>query len=174
MNNQTETCPACKGNSLVHNVKDGTLQRCPLCDGDGEVPKKYNRRPYDFSFPACIVPKNGQNSVSIQAPGDFDFEWWDNVAVATSSSVYVLLEINDVRFMNSLQPGNGNGIPLDNWAGTAQLPYSRRFPFVISARDQATLYFTDFSGFTNTVTVTLKGHQLIPAKTKSQSTAQSS
>ena len=166
---QMQNCPACKGKAVVPNFKDGSAQACPVCDGEGQVPVKYNRRPYDFAFPSVAVPTAAPSSasVSIQLPGDYDFEWWDTVAQVTPAAeapgLLVLLEINDVRFMNSLQPGNQNGIPINNWAGTAQLPYSRRFPSRLVKRDQATLYLLNNSGTNITaLSVVLRGFQLIP------------
>ena len=162
INTATQTCPACKGRAVVPHFHTGNPVGCPVCDATGVVPMKYNRRPYDFAFPLQTIAGNAQANPSIQLPGDYDFEWWDTVATYTSASLLVLLEINDIRFMNSLQPGNGNGIPIANWAGTAQLPYSRRFPSRLVKRDQATVYLTDQSGQTNIVSIVLKGFQLIP------------
>jgi hypothetical protein len=158
----TQHCPACHGRGVVPHFRDGSPATCPVCEGHGQVPMKYNRRPYDFAFPTQTITGNGTATPSIQLPGDYDFEWWDTVATYTSSSLLVLLEINDIRFMNSLQPGNQNGIPIANWAGTAQLPYSRRFPSRLVKRDTATLYMLDQSGQTNYVSVVLRGFQLIP------------
>jgi len=135
------------------------------------VPMKYNRRPYDFAFPSTVVAASSTASPSIQLPGDYDFEWWDTVASRTSPALLVLLEINDIRFMNSLQPGNANGIPIDNWAGTAQLPYARRFPARLTKRDQATVYLLDQSGAPNTVSIVLRGFQLIPVTEKGTKSA---
>ncbi len=165
-NTQTQLCNACKGRGIVPSFRDGSPAACPVCEGQGEVPMKYNRRPYDFAFPSTVVPGSGSAAPSIQLPGDYDFEWWDTVATYTSAALLVLLEINDIRFMNSLQPGNSNGIPIANWAGTAQLPYARRFPARLVKRDQATVYLLDQSGQNNTVSIVLRGFQLIPVTDK--------
>jgi hypothetical protein len=140
---------------------------------------KYNRRPYDFAFPSQAVPHTAPGntaSPSIQLPGDYDFEWWDTVAqvlpAASATGLLVLLEINDVRFMNSLQPGNQNGIPILNWAGTAELPYSRRFPSRLVKRDQATVYMVNQSAADITaVSIVLRGFQLIPVTEKASANA---
>lgn len=169
-NTEMQSCPACKGRAIVPHFRDGSPVTCPVCGGDGVVPMKYNRRPYDFAFPPKAIAHTAPGNtlpISIQLPGDYDFEWWDTVAqvlpTASATGVLVLLEINDVRFMNSLQPGNQNGIPLLNWAGTAQLPYSRRFPSRLVKRDQATVYVVNQSADDITsLSIVLKGFQLIP------------
>ncbi len=168
-NTELQSCPACKGRGIVPHFRDGSPQTCPVCSGDGAVPMKYNRRPYDFAFPTQAITHTAPNtaSISIQLPGDYDFEWWDTVGqvlpAAAAPGLLVLLEINDVRFMNSLQPGNQNGIPILNWAGTAELPYSRRFPSRLVRRDQATVYLLNQSADDITgVSIVLRGFQLIP------------
>jgi hypothetical protein len=128
------------------------------------VQKKYQRRPYDVMFPDTVVAASGQASQSIKIVSDYDFEWWDTVFTATSSNAKVRMEVNSVSFMNSVTPGNQNGVQLANWGGTAQLPYARRFPWVLHQGDQATLYFTDLSGNQNTIETVLRGFQLIPAE----------
>ena len=165
MNATTQTCPVCQGHGVVHNPKSGDTISCPRCDGEGEVQKKFHRRLYDFIFPRTVVTANAvRQAVSVQVPKDYDFEWWDTVADRTSPLLQVSLEINAVTFMNTNTPGNTNGIDIDNWAGTAQLPYARRFPFVLSEGDQAVLYLTDLSGSNNTTQVVFRGFQLIPVK----------
>jgi hypothetical protein len=165
MNGTTQTCPACHGQGVVTNVKTGDHLQCPRCDGDGEIQKKFHRRLYDFIFPrTIIIASTIRQAISVQVPKDYDFEWWDTVADYTSALLQLSMEINAVSFMNTNVPGNTNGIDIANWAGTAQLPYARRFPFVLSKGDQAVLYCTDLSGFNNTVQVVFRGFQLIPVQ----------
>jgi hypothetical protein len=165
MNGTTQPCPACQGQGVVHNAKTGEPLACPRCDGDGEVQKKFHRRLYDFIFPRTKILANAvRQAISIQVPKDHDFEWWDTVANYTDARLQISLEINAVTFMNTNTPGNTNGIDIANWAGTAQLPYARRFPFVLSKGDQAVLYCTDYSTADNTVQVVFRGFQLIPVQ----------
>lgn len=165
MNVATETCPTCKGTGALANAHSGSPEACPRCGGEGELEKKFNRVPYWFVFPrTTIALANGTAQVSIQTPKDFDFEWWD--IVSNSTGAYdVKLEINAATLMNAGQSGNASGIANVNWAGTAQLPSSRRLPYILPKGTQVVLYFTDTSGaINNAIQVSFNGFLLEPRK----------
>jgi len=147
----------------VPNTQNGAQQTCPVCEGSGETEPKVKRDPYDFIFPRqVILLANGQNAVGIQTPAQFDFEWWDTVAVYTGTCD-VKLEVGADTLMNTNAPGgaNVNGLDIRNWAGTAQLPYSRRYPWILPKATQLLLTLTDTSGnVNNTIQVVLRGFQL--------------
>lgn len=122
---------------------------------------QYDRIPYDFKFPRQVIAANKQSAVAIQTPANFDFEWWDTVAIYTASAD-VKVEVGSSNLMNTNAPGgaNVNGIDIRNWAGTAQLPYARRYPWVLPRATQCLLTITDTSGAQNTVEIVLRGFQL--------------
>ncbi len=122
---------------------------------------QYDRVPYDFKFPRQVIAANGQVSVPIQTPASFDFEWWDTVGIYTGSAD-VKLEVGSDTLMNTNAPGgsNFNGIDIRNWVGSAQLPYSRRYPWVLPRATQCLLTITDTSGAQNTVEIVLRGFML--------------
>jgi hypothetical protein len=151
----------------VANAQDGSHQTCPVCEGSGETEPKVNRSPYDFIFPRQVIAAAlGQVSIGIQSPAAFDFEWWDTVAVYTSNATGasdVKLEVGSETLMNTNAPGgaNVNGVDIRNWAGTAQLPYSRRYPWLLPKSTQLLLTLTDTTNaVNNTIQVVLRGFAL--------------
>jgi len=160
-----KTCPACQGRGAVANLKDGSQQVCPVCDGSGQVNPKYKRTWYDLVFPKTTVAASAvRTPISFQIPSDYDIEIWDIVATRTSDELLVILQVNSQVMMNTVTPGNENGVYIDNWAGTAQLPASRRFPFYLPKNSLMSLFATDLSGSPNTLQVSLRGFQLLPAE----------
>jgi hypothetical protein len=145
----------------VPNAQSGSSETCPVCEGSGETEPKVRRWPYDFVVPRQVIGAGLQVSVGIQTPAQFDLEWWDTVAVYTGP-LDVVLEVNSDTLMNRNAPGSGNinGIDIRLWAGTAQLPYSRRFPWILPKQTQLLFTLTDTSGAQNTVQIALKGFQL--------------
>ena len=98
-------CPACRGMGAVPNTQTGSQQTCPVCEGSGETEPKVKRDPYDFIFPRQVIAAAlGQVAVGIQTPAQFDFEWWDTVAVY-SGTCDVKLEVGADTLMNTNAPG---------------------------------------------------------------------
>jgi hypothetical protein len=144
-------------------VQNGSASLCPVCDGEGQVAQKFNRSPYDFVMPKTAITANiVRQAIAVKITTDYDIEWWDTVADYTSPLLQIIMELDSRSFMNTVTPGNTNGIDIVNWAGTAQLPYARRFPFVLTRGSQLVLYVTELSGSTNTLQVVFRGFQLMP------------
>jgi len=163
MNMPTKPCPACGGRGAVQNVKDGSHALCPVCDGDGQVAQRFSRQPYDFVMPKTAITASAvRQAIPVKITTDYDIEWWDTVATYTNSALQVIMEVDSKSYMNTVTPGNTNGIDILNWAGTAQLPYARRFPWILNRGAQVVIYATDLSGATNTLQVVFRGFQLIP------------
>jgi hypothetical protein len=166
--NQTtpsKTCPACQGKGALNNA-NGQAQMCPVCEGEGKVSQRFKRTWYDLVFPKTVVVGNAvQQVLSFIIPSDYDIEIWDIVATYTDPRLQIILQVNSLVMMNTVTPGNSNGVDILNWAGTAQLPASRRFPFYFPKHSLVALKATDLSGSDNTLQVSLRGFQLIPADT---------
>ncbi len=163
MAEQAMICPACKGGRLIGNpAAGGAMQVCPLCNGSGNVLQQPFRVPFDYVV-GGVVPALGQLTPSLQIQQDADFEWVWTVVTRTAAGLTV--QVEDAATGRRLMSAAVN---VDNFAGTAQLPFPLVEPYIVARSSNLNWIFTDTSGAPNTVQLVLKGYKLFPQQAPEQ------
>jgi hypothetical protein len=123
------------------------------------------RVPFEYVVNA-VVPLNGNVPVSLQIQQDADFEWVFRIASRTDPRLTVDVSDGATGRKYTLAPVN-----IDNFAGSAQLPFPLVEPFIIARATSITFTFTDSSGAQNTVQLVLSGYKLFPQGNPAQGSA---
>jgi hypothetical protein len=111
----------------------------------------------------AIVPAGGNLSQSLQIQQDADFEWVFRIASRTDPRVTV-----DVSDGATGRKFNSAPVNIDNYAGTAQLPFPLVEPPIIARSSSINFTFVDSSGAQNTVQLVLSGYKLFPQANPAQ------
>ncbi len=115
------------------------------------------RIPFDYVINA-VVPANSTGfPVSLQIQQDADFEWVFTVGTRTSPLADV--DIKDGATGRSL---NSAPVNVDNFMGTAQLPFPLVEPYIIARSTAINFTFRDTSAAQNTIQLVLRGYKLFP------------
>ena len=123
------------------------------------------RVPFEYVVNA-VVGANASVSVSLQVQQDSDFEWVFRIASRTDPRLTVLVEDGATgRKLTSV------AVNIDNFAGTAQLPFPLVEPFILARATSVNFTFTDSSGAPNTVQLVLSGYKLFPQENPAQGAA---
>lgn len=121
------------------------------------------RIPFDYVINA-IVPANSQGfAVSLQVQQDADFEWIFTVGTRTDPRADVA--ISDGATGRSLTSAPVN---VDNFFGTAQLPFPLVEPYIIARSTAINFSFRDTSAAQNTIQLVLRGYKLFPQQNPAQ------
>jgi len=121
------------------------------------------RIPFDYVINA-IVPANSTGfAVSLQVQQDADFEWVFTVGTRTSPLADV--DIKDGATGRSL---NSAPVNVDNFFGTAQLPFPLVEPYIIARSTAINFSFRDTSAAQNTIQLVLRGYKLFPQTNPAQ------
>lgn len=115
------------------------------------------RIPFDYVVNA-VVPLNSTGfQVSLQIQQDADFEIVFIVGTRTDARADVTMQDGATgrSFMNA--PVN-----VDNFFGTAQLPFPLVEPYIIARSTSVNFTFRDTSGAQNTIQLVLRGYKLFP------------
>lgn len=123
------------------------------------------RVPFEYVVNA-VVPANGNVPVSLQIQQDADFEWVFRIASRTDPRVTVDVTDGATGRKYTLVPVN-----IDNFAGTAQLPFPLVEPFIIARATSIGFAFQDSSAAQNTVQLILSGYKLFPQANPAQGSA---
>jgi hypothetical protein len=123
------------------------------------------RVPFEYVVNA-VVPANGNVPVSLQVQQDADFEWVFRIASRTDPRVTVDVSDGATGRKYTLVPVN-----IDNFCGTAQLPFPLVEPFIIARATSINFTFQDSSAAQNTVQLILSGYKLFPQKNPAQGSA---
>jgi hypothetical protein len=116
------------------------------------------RVPFDYVVNA-IVPANSPGfAVSLQIQQDADFEIVFLAGTRTSP-------LADVQMQDGATGRNFSNLPVnvDNFFGSAQLPFPLVEPYVLTKSTSVNFSFRDTSGFQNTIQLVLKGYKLFTA-----------
>ncbi len=156
-------CPACNGTRMIPNpAMGGRMQVCPLCEGRGNVLEQPIRVPYDYPV-GGVVGALGVLTPTLQIQQDADFEWVWTVATRTAAGLTV--QVEDAATGRRLMSAPIN---IDNFAGTAQLPFPLVEPYIVARTSNLNWTFTDTSGAPNTVQLVLRGYKLFPQQAPEQ------
>jgi len=120
------------------------------------------RVPFDYVIDS-VVPLNGATAPPRQFDEDADFEWV--MTVVTRTSPLLTVEVIDGATGRVLM---SNPVNIDNFAGTAQLPFPLVEPYVIARSSLLRFRFVDTSGAPNTVQLVLRGYKLYPSNAPAQ------
>lgn len=123
------------------------------------------RVPFEYVVNA-VVPANGNVSVSIQVQQDADVEWVFRIASRTDPRVTIDVSDGATGRKYTSAPVN-----IDNYAGTAQLPFPLVEPFIIARATSLNFTFADSSGAQNTVQFVVSGYKLFPQANPAQGSA---
>lgn len=123
------------------------------------------RVPFEYVVNA-VVPLNGNLPVSLQIQQDADFEWVFRVATRTDPRVTIDVSDGATGRKYTSAPVN-----IDNYAGTAALPFPLVEPFIIARATSINFAFQDSSGAQNTVQFVLSGYKLFPRGNPAQGSA---
>jgi hypothetical protein len=124
------------------------------------------RIPFDYVVNA-IVPLNSTGfNVSLQIQQDADFELVFLVGTRTSPLADVTM--SDGATGRSFMSGPVN---VDNFFGTAQLPFPLVEPYIVARSTSVNFQFRDTSGSQNTIQVVLRGYKLFPQQNPAQGSA---
>jgi hypothetical protein len=121
------------------------------------------RIPFDYVINAVVPANSGQPggpgglNVSLQIQQDADFEWVFTVGTRTSPLADV--DIKDGATGRSL---NSAPVNVDNFFGTAQLPFPLVEPYIIARSTAINFVFRESSGVQNTIQLVLRGYKLFP------------
>jgi len=120
------------------------------------------RVPFDYVIDS-VVPLNAATNVPRQFDEDADFEWVMTVASRTDPRLTV--EVIDGATGRVLM---SNPVNIDNFAGTAALPWPLVEPYVIARSSLLRFRFVESSGAQNTVQLVLRGYKLYPSNAPAQ------
>jgi hypothetical protein len=120
------------------------------------------RVPFDYVIDS-VVPLNGTTTVPRQFDEDADFEWVMTVATRTDPRMTVQLTDSATGRVLTSNPVN-----IDNFAGTAALPFPLVEPYVIARSSSMRFVFAETSGAQNTVQIVLRGYKLYPSNAPAQ------
>lgn len=120
------------------------------------------RVPFDYVIDA-VVPLNGTMTVIRQFDEDADFEWV--MTVATRTDPRMTVQVMDSATGRALV---SNPVNIDNFAGTALLPFPLVEPYVIARSSSLRFVFVESSGAQNTVQIVLRGYKLYPSNAPAQ------
>ncbi len=123
------------------------------------------RVPFEYVVNA-VVPLNGNLPVTLQIQQDADFEWVFRIGSRTDPRVTVDVSDGATGRKYTSAPAN-----VDNYFGTAQLPFPLVEPFIIARATSINFSFTDSSGAQNTVQLILSGYKLFPQGNPAQGSA---
>lgn len=121
------------------------------------------RIPFDYVVNA-VVPLNSTGfPVSLQIQQDADFEIVFIVGSRTSP-------LADVQMSDGATGRSFSNAPVnvDNFFGTAQLPFPLVEPYIIARSTSVNFSFRDTSGAQNTIQVVLRGYKLFPQQNPAQ------
>lgn len=121
------------------------------------------RIPFDYVVNA-IVPANSTGfPVSLQIQQDADFEIVFLVGTRTSNLADVTMSDGATgrAFFSA-------AVNVDNFFGTAQLPFPLVEPYIIARSSSLNFVFRDTSGAQNTIQLVLRGYKLFPQANPAQ------
>ena len=124
------------------------------------------RIPFDYVVNA-VVPGNSPGfPVSLQIQQDADFEVVFICGTRTSN-------LADVQMSDGATGRSFSNAPVnvDNFFGTAQLPFPLVEPYIFARSTSVNFAFRDTSGVTNTIQVVLRGYKLFPQQNPAQGSA---
>ena len=124
------------------------------------------RIPFDYVINA-VVPLNSLGfPVSLQIQQDADFEIVFLAGTRTSP-------LADVQMSDGATGRNFSSGPVnvDNFFGTAQLPFPLVEPYIIARSSSVNFTFRDTSGAQNTIQLVLRGYKLFPQQNPAQGSA---
>lgn len=121
------------------------------------------RIPFDYVVNA-VVPLNSTGfPVSLQIQQDADFEIVFLVGTRTDARADVAMSDGATGRSFSNAPVN-----VDNFFGTAQLPFPLVEPYIVARSTALNFTFRDTSGAQNTIQVVLRGYKLFPQQNPAQ------
>lgn len=115
------------------------------------------RIPFDYVVNAVVPANSNGFNVSLQIQQDADFE----IVFLTGSHTSPLA---DVAMQDGATGRNFSNAPVnvDNFFGTAQLPFPLVEPYIIARSSSVNFTFRDTSGAQNTIQLVLRGYKLFP------------
>jgi hypothetical protein len=127
------------------------------------------RIPFDYVVNAIVPANSGQAGgpapflVSLQIQQDADFETVFLAGTRTSP-------LADVQMSDGATGRNFSNAPVnvDNFFGTAQLPFPLVEPYVFARSTSVNFSFRESSGAPNTIQLVLKGYKLFPQQNPAQ------
>jgi len=124
------------------------------------------RIPFDYVVNAIVPANSAGFAVSLQIQQDADFEIVFLVGTRTSP-------LADVQMSDGATGRSFSNAPVnvDNFFGTAQLPFPLVEPYIIARSTSVNFTFRDTSAAQNTIQVVLKGYKLFPQQNPAQGSA---
>jgi hypothetical protein len=146
-------CPTCQGQGVIQ-APNGTVQRCPMCEGTGRDFDPGLEFTYELG-PVVIANANAAvNGQSVQIL-DFPFKWM--FAIATSTGAFSAF----IRDGKNKRPFMNQAIHSSNFFGTAQSPMPLLTPFVFEKRGSILVDLADLSGVNgNSIRIAFRGVEL--------------
>ena len=165
------TCKTCKGNGIVQTHSNPPLQACPMCDGAGALQPTPARIPIWYILGPIALTALQTLQASIQIQTTADFEWVFSVASFTGGLNISCFDGSTGRLITQPQANvnaNQGVLPIQLFAGTAQLPFPLLEPYVVARAASLQFTLTDTSNANNSLTLALQGFQLIPQQAQQQ------
>ena len=121
------------------------------------------RIPFDYVVNATVPANSTGFPVSLQIQQDADFEIV--FLVGTHTSPLADVNVQDGATGRSFMSAPVN---VDNYFGTAQLPFPLVEPYIIARSSSINFTFRDTSGAQNMIQLVLRGYKLFPQKNAAQ------
>lgn len=151
-----QTCPACQGRRLVPNVRTGSQEICPMCNGAGRVEPEYERRYFIYLLDKVLTASQDVSvTLNIQARAAFEWIW---LAASKTGAFQTRISDSSGREFDSDLVNDVN-----QW-GTAQLPFALVVPHLLRAQTNLSFRLKDTSAAANTVQLALIGYELYPVE----------
>ena len=165
-------CQMCQGRGYFKSSAQGNVQTCPVCEGAGALQPTPARIPIFYILGPVTLAGNATLQQNIQIQTTADFEWVFTMAKYTDSRLNItMFDGSTGRLITQPQAtvnANNGVIPIDLFAGTAQLPFPLLEPYIIARAASVQFTLTDTSGASNTLYLALQGFQLIPQQAPQQ------
>lgn len=125
------------------------------------------RIPFDYVVNAVVPANSAGFPVSLQIQQDADFEIVFLVGTRTDPRADVTMADGATgrNFMNNA------AVNVDNFFGTAQLPFPLVEPYIVARSGSLNFVFRDTSAAQNTIQLVLRGYKLFPQQNPAQGSA---
>ena len=155
----TFQCNICKGQGHVQTPTGALWQKCPLCEGAGQVTPEPGKEPAWYPL-QLVVALNATATGVIQIQSD-DFLLEALLATYTNALLAItILEGGKPWTKSPTLNVNAGTIPITLLAGTAQNWFPIYPAYRIKAKEQITITATDSSGAQNTLNFAMFGKAL--------------
>jgi len=156
---RTMQCNICQGHGAVRTPTGALWQKCPICEGAGQVTPEPAKEPVWYPL-QLVVPLNASlTSVIMIQNEDFDLEFL--LATYTNAALLITILEGGKPWTKTPQLNTNQGtVPISLVTGNGQYPFPIYPAYRIRAKEQITITATDQSGAQNTLNFAMFGKVL--------------